>query len=71
MLNYTTVIIIITVIVSMLAWQNDELLKRLIFYPPAINQGQWYRFITHGFIHADSPHLLFNMFTLYVFGGEI
>lgn len=69
--NYTTIIIIITVIVSLLAWQKETLFKRLIFYPPAVNQGQWYRFVTHGFIHADSTHLLFNMFTLYFFGRAI
>lgn len=66
--SFTILIIIFTVIVSIMAWQNDKLFRQLIFYPPAITQGQWYRFITHGFIHADSMHLLFNMFTLYFFG---
>lgn len=66
--SHTTLIILITVIVSLLAWQNNGLMNKLIFYPPAVKKGQWYRFITHGFIHADSTHLLFNMFTLYFFG---
>ena len=70
-LNHTTFIIIFTVIVSLLAWQNKALFNRLIFYPPAIAKGEWYRFLTHGFIHADSTHLLFNMFTLYFFGRAI
>ena len=30
--------------------------------------NQWYRVITHAFIHADYMHLLFNMFVLYSFG---
>ena len=71
MFNHTTLIIIITVIISLLAWQNKTLFNRLIFYPPAVNNGQWDRFVTHGFIHADSMHLLFNMFTLYFFGRAI
>lgn len=71
MLNHTTLIIIITVIISLLAWQNKALFNRLIFYPPAVSKGQWDRFVTHGFIHADSMHLLFNMFTLYFFGRAI
>ena len=71
MFNHTTLIIIITVIVSLLAWQNKTLFNRLIFYPPAVNNGQWDRFVTHGFIHADAMHLLFNMFTLYFFGRAI
>ena len=69
--DHTTLIIIITVIISLLAWQNKALFNRLIFYPPAVSKGQWDRFITHGFIHADSMHLLFNMFTLYFFGRAI
>lgn len=69
--NYTTLIIIITVIVSLLAWQNKAVFNRLIFYPPAVKNGQWDRFVTHGFIHADGMHLLFNMFTLYFFGRAI
>ena len=71
MFNHTTLIIIITVIVSLLAWQNKALFNRLIFYPQAVNNGQRDRFITHGFIHADSMHLRFNMFTLYLFGRAI
>lgn len=71
MFDHTTLIIIITVIISLLAWQNKALFNRLIFYPPAVREGQWDRFVTHGFIHADSMHLLFNMFTLYFFGRAI
>ena len=70
-MNHTTVIIIITVIVSIAAWQSRPLLERLIFYPPAVNKGQYDRLLTHGFIHADGMHLLFNMFTLYFFGSVI
>ena len=66
-MNHTTVIIIITVIISIAAWQSRPLLERLIFYPPAVNKGQYDRLLTHGFIHANGMHLLFNMFTLYFF----
>lgn len=70
-MNHTTVIIIITVIISIAAWQSRPLLERLIFYPPAVNKGQYDRLLTHGFIHANGMHLLFNMFTLYFFGRVI
>lgn len=70
-MNHTTVIIIITVLISIAAWQSRPLLERLIFYPPAVNRGQYDRLLTHGFIHADGVHLLFNMFTLYFFGRVI
>lgn len=69
---HTTVIVIITVAVSLMAWQNQAFMNRLIFYPPAITHLKQYdRFLTHGFIHADGFHLLFNMFTLYSFGRAI
>lgn len=72
MLNVTLVIIIITCIVSFLAFQNEQIIDELIFYPPAINnQKQWYRFITCGFIHADFMHLVFNMYSLWMFGGAV
>lgn len=71
-MNHTTAIIIITVIISLIAWQNRTLMGRLIFDPISITRFKQYdRFVTHGFIHADGMHLLFNMFTLYFFGRVI
>ncbi len=68
-LSHTVIIIALTVVVSYVCFSNRKLQYQLIFYPPAVNQGQIYRFVTHGFIHADGNHLLFNMFTLYFFGS--
>lgn len=68
----TIAIIVITGILSFMAFNNQNLLDKMIFYPPAItNRNEWYRFITCGFIHADMGHLFFNMFTLFIFGREI
>ena len=69
--NHTVTIIIITVIISMVAFSNQNVMNRLIFWPPAMQRGQYDRFITHGFIHVDGMHLLFNMFTLFFFGSII
>lgn len=69
--NHTLWIVIITVVVSLLAWQSPKVMQRLIFYPPAIQRGQVDRFVTHGFIHADGMHLFFNMFTLFSFGSTV
>ena len=69
--NHTVTIILITVVVSFLAFQNEKIMNRLIFWPPAIKQSQYDRFVTHGFIHADGAHLLFNMITLFFFGSII
>lgn len=69
MITYT--IIAATAITSIMAFGNRALLDRLIFYPPAVNRGGWYRMFTYGVLHADYTHLIFNMFTLYFFGAYI
>lgn len=69
--NHTVTIIIITVIISLIALSKQNVMNRLIFWPPAVQKGQYDRFITHGFIHADGTHLLFNMITLFFFGSII
>lgn len=68
----TFVLIGITVLVSWQAFNNRALLDRLILWPPAIDRHRQYdRLVTHGFIHADMQHLLFNMITLFFFGRAI
>ncbi len=54
-----------------LHFPNKNVMNRLIFWPPAMQRGQYDRFITHGFMHADGTHLLFNMITLFFFGSII
>jgi membrane associated rhomboid family serine protease len=63
----------ITVIVSFLAFQNQDLMRKLLFYPYLMNnnKSEWYRFISSAFVHADWMHLLFNMWALYSFGTHV
>lgn len=69
-MSVTLIIIIITVIVSLLAFRSPKVTNDLIFYPAGISEtNQLYRFITYGFIHADLSHLFFNMYAFYLFGG--
>jgi membrane associated rhomboid family serine protease len=64
----TYIIIAVTVILSYLSFNNESLLQKLIFHPESVkDRKQYYRFITHGFIHADFQHLIFNMISLYFF----
>ena len=69
--SHTLIIIIITTVLSFTAFSNRTLMNRLIMWPPAMQRGQYDRFITYGFVHADGTHLLFNMFTLFFFGRAI
>ena len=72
MISITLIIVILTTVISFTAMNNNKVTSDLIFYPPAITeQNQWYRFFTCALIHADIPHLVFNMWGLYVFGENL
>ncbi len=68
-MSLTITIIVITIGLSLLAFNNAKMMNDLIFHPySVVRQNQYYRFLTSGFLHADFAHLAFNMFTLYFFG---
>lgn len=68
-MSITFLIIIITCVVSILAFNKEKMREDLLFWPYVMQrQGQWYRFITHGALHADFLHLMFNMLSFYSFG---
>ncbi|HEX5151915.1 MAG TPA: rhomboid family intramembrane serine protease [Parafilimonas sp.] len=71
-MSITIIIIIITSVTSFMAFRDNNLMDKLIFYPPDIaKRKQWYRFFSNGLIHADIGHLLFNMMSLYFFGDYV
>lgn len=71
-MSITIFLIIATVIISFLAFNNNSLKENLIFSPyQHINNKKWWLVLTHGFIHADYLHLFFNMYVLYAFGLNV
>ncbi len=38
-------------------------------FGPAVADGEWYRLVTAGFLHAGILHIAFNMFALYILGS--
>lgn len=71
-MSITLIIIVITVLISVAAWNNYNLMDRLIMNPYRVaSRGEYYRLITSGFLHADWGHLFFNMLSFYFFGGFI
>jgi len=70
--SITLIIIGITAILSIAAFNDQRLFSGLLFEPFVIKaRGEWYRFVTHAFIHANWPHLAVNMFVLYMFGRNV
>lgn len=70
--SFTNIIIGITCLISISLMQNQGIKSRLIFHPATVKrQGEWYRFISSGFVHADGMHLAINMFVLWSFGNAV
>jgi membrane associated rhomboid family serine protease len=68
-LSITTIIIILTVLASLYAWNRPDIMEKWMMNPYNVAQRkQYYRFVTSGFIHADYMHLIFNMLAFYSFG---
>lgn len=68
----TILIIAVTVIVSILAFSNHDIFRRLAFNAYDIKHFKnSYRFLSYALIHADWIHLLVNMMVLYSFGRNV
>jgi len=62
-------ITILTCLVSLLGFRNIRLIERLKFQSALVyEQGQYYRILTTGLVHADAGHLFFNMISLFSIG---
>lgn len=71
-MSITIIIIIITVIISFIAFNNNQVKYKLAFSPYSYKHNSaWWQIISHGFIHADMLHLFFNMYVLYIFGEVV
>ena len=65
----TIVLIALTSIISVVCFSRKELFYRLQFNAyQIVHRRQFYRMLSHGFVHANWWHLLVNMFVLYFFG---
>ncbi|WP_372947549.1 rhomboid family intramembrane serine protease [Mariniphaga sp.] len=68
----TYFIIGITAVVSFLAFQNVSLMEKLQFNAAqVVHRKQYYRLISHAFVHVSWTHLIVNMLVLYFFGRNV
>lgn len=64
--------IAITVGISLYAEKHRAFKAKWIFNPYIIeSRKEYYRFLSSGFIHSGSTHLLFNMLTLFFFARQV
>jgi membrane associated rhomboid family serine protease len=60
------------VLASLYALSDPSVLDRLSYRPRrVVQEGEWYRLISGGFVHGGITHLAFNMIALYSFGPQL
>jgi len=65
----TYLLIGFTCLISFMAFQNREIMVKMQHWPYYEQRdGEYYRWLTSGFLHGDPMHLIFNMLALYFFG---
>ena len=70
--SMTILLIAVTALISILAFNNQVLFDRLKFSPYAIHhRKEVYRFASYALVHAGWLHLLINMWVLYSFGSIV
>jgi len=68
----TIIVLVVTALASLYAFQRPDVREQWIFNPRAILvQKEFYRMLTSGLIHADWMHFFFNAFSFYSFARNI
>ena len=67
----TIVIIAANVIISYKGYGDFSFFEKYKFQIGPIQRGEKIRMFSSGFLHVDTQHLIFNMFTLYIFADII
>ena len=68
---FLIVLIAVNVIVSFKGFEDYSFIRKYQFHIGSIQKGEQIRMVTSGFLHADIPHLAFNMLSLYFFAPVV
>ena len=67
-MSAAAIILALTVLISAIGLISPKVIQKAVLRPHEIAQGRDYAtLLTSGFVHADVPHLLFNLITYYSF----
>ena len=65
-------IIVVTACISIYAMKRPEVLSKMMLSPyKVVHNNEYYRILSHGFIHSDGMHLAINLFVLWEFGSVV
>jgi membrane associated rhomboid family serine protease len=67
----TYALIAINVAMFVLQTASKDVDRQLVLWTPAVAYGELYRLLTSAFMHYGLPHILFNMWALYVVGPQL
>ncbi|MGP8216246.1 MAG: rhomboid family intramembrane serine protease [Bacteroidia bacterium] len=69
----TYLIIAVNCIVSFMGFSDRNFFEKYLYRPYNVhrNRNEWYRVFTSTFLHANVPHLFFNMYSFYIFGSML
>ncbi len=67
----TIVLIVANGLISYKGFQDHSFFQKYKFFVGRIKNGEKIRLFSSGFLHVDMQHLLFNMFSLYIFAPVV
>jgi len=68
-ISLSLILVGITILISYLAFKDQGLFYKLAHWPVKEHRNkEYYRLLSHGFVHGGWWHLLINMFVLWQFG---
>ena len=64
-------LIILNIYFSYKGFNDINFFNKYKFNPSYIKRGEWIRYLSSGFLHVDTTHLIVNMFTFYFFADSV
>lgn len=68
----TLTLLILNIFASLIAFKNERFNEQnILWVGPMKARREWHRLVSSGFLHVNWPHLVLNMYGLYMFGPVI